>query len=59
MAGAPLAAFCCGNALFSEPKADERIRKPKEPVSTSTPLMFWQFEVPGAHTVTVVNAPFA
>src|SRR5579884_779119 len=56
----PLPSLSLLKALLSEEfRAEERRRKPKDPVSTSTPPIAWQFEVPGAHTVTVVNNPFA
>src|ERR1700677_5017628 len=55
--GSPLAAFCCGSV--TEVSADERILKPELPVSTRTPSIAWHVDVPGTHTVTVANAPFA
>src|SRR5437763_16910134 len=55
--GSPLAFLCCGSELFKGPRAEERIRRPNEPVSTRTPLTFWQLELPGAQTLTVVNTP--
>ncbi len=54
----PIAALfesvCCGSETVS---ALERTRNPLDPVSTSTPSIVWQFELPGAQSVTLVNAP--
>jgi hypothetical protein len=37
-------------------RAEERSLKPELPVSTNTPSIVWQVEVPGTQTVTLVNA---
>src|SRR5215469_3007981 len=55
----PLASFCCGNEPLSDPKAEANTRRPNEPESTRTPFTVWQFELPGAQTVTLVNTPLA
>src|SRR3954470_6686992 len=55
----PVASFCCGSDPPTVESADESMRNPNEPVSTSTPETVWQFEEPGAQTVTAVNKPLA
>jgi hypothetical protein len=51
----PLEFVCCGSDAVS---ADDKILNPLDPVSTRIPPIVWQFVVlPGAHTVTLVNAP--
>jgi hypothetical protein len=50
--GLPSEAFWPGNETL--PRADDRTRKPAEPVSTSTWSTVAQVLVLGAHTVTVV-----
>src|SRR6267154_2967839 len=50
----PPAPVCWGSEMV---RAEERVRRPGEPVSTRMPLTVWQFEVlPGAQTMTLVNA---
>jgi hypothetical protein len=46
---------CWGSVIV---RAEERILKPEDPVSTRIPLIVWQSVVlPGTHTVTLVKAP--
>ena len=48
---------CCGSVNDS---ADDRMRRPVDPVSTSTPSIVWQLdELPGTQIVTLVKTPFA
>src|ERR1700756_210386 len=50
----PPAPVCWGSEMV---RAEERMRRPGEPVSTRIPLVVWQFELlPGAQTVTLVKA---
>jgi hypothetical protein len=56
--GLPLASNCWRSESAGESTDDMR-RKPHEPVSTRILSMVWQFVLlPGAQTVTLVNAPF-
>src|SRR5712672_1350766 len=53
--GLPLAPTCCVSETV---RAEDKILNPGEPVSTRMPPIVWQFVVlPGAQTVTLVNAP--
>ena len=50
-------AVCCGSGSVS---ADDRIRRPVDPVSTRMPSIVWQLVVlPGTQIVTLVNTPLA
>jgi hypothetical protein len=53
----PSEAFCWGKETVVS--AEDKIRKPDDPVSTKTPSTVWQVDVPGEHTVTLVKAPLA
>jgi hypothetical protein len=53
----PFTDFCWVNV--TPVKADDKSRNPEDPVSTNTPSIVWQVVVPGAQTVTLVNAPLA
>jgi hypothetical protein len=51
----PLLSVCWGSETVS---AEDKIRRPEDPVSTKIPLIVWQLVVlPGTQTVTLVNAP--
>jgi hypothetical protein len=53
--GLPLELVCGGNETV---RAEDKILRPEDPVSTRIPLIVWQLMVlPGTQTVTLVKAP--
>ena len=54
--GVPRAVVCWGKERLT---ALDNSLSPYEPVSTSTPEIVWQLEVPGTQIVTGVKTPFA
>src|ERR1700757_2796294 len=58
--GLPPAAFCRGSESGkAPPPAEDKRRRPYDPVSTRIPLIVWQLELEGTHTVTLVKTPLA